>query len=56
MPSGFRRFEILLPLKFNDGGDVPDELIGEVLSELRHRYGAVSSETQVIHGQWIHEG
>ena len=23
----FRRFEILLPLRFNDGSEVPDELV-----------------------------
>jgi hypothetical protein len=51
-----RRFEILLPLRFNDGQPVPDELIGETLVELRQRFGAASSETQVIRGFWQHEG
>ena len=31
----FRRFEILLPLRFNDGRPVPDELIADTLLELR---------------------
>jgi hypothetical protein len=35
---------------------VPDELIGQTLDELRQRYDAVSSETQVIRGQWQHQG
>ena len=56
MGKAFRRFEVLLPLKFNDGQPVPDEWIGEVLVELRQRFGAVSLETQVIRGQWQHEG
>jgi hypothetical protein len=51
-----RRFEILLPLRFNDGNAVPDELIGVTLLELRTQFGAVSSETQVIRGLWEHEG
>jgi hypothetical protein len=51
-----RRFEILLPLRFNDGSRVPDALIAETLVELRRRFGAVSSETQKIEGQWQHEG
>ncbi len=28
----------------------------DILYELRHRFGAVSSETQTIHGTWQHEG
>jgi len=56
MRSRFRRYEILLPLKFNDGSPVPDELVGETLHELRREFDAVSSETQVIRGQWVHEG
>ena len=51
MSSGFRRYEILVPLKFNDGAEVPDELVSE-----RVRFGSVSSETQIIRGQWIHQG
>ena len=51
-----RRYEILLPLRFNDGSAVPKELIGGVLSSLRERFGAVSFETQKIRGQWQHAG
>ena len=51
-----RRFEILLPLRFNDGSTVPDALIAETLVELRRNFGAVSSETQKIEGQWQHAG
>ena len=51
-----RRFEILLPLRFNDGSPVPDALIAEALVELRRKFGAVSSETQRIEGQWQHAG
>jgi len=56
MSSSSRRFEILLPLRFNDGQPVPDELIGETLLQLRQQFGAVSSETQIIRGLWQHEG
>jgi hypothetical protein len=51
----FRRFEILLPRRFNDGQPVPDELIADTLLELEDRFGAVSSETQTIRGLWRHE-
>lgn len=56
MSEFYRRFEILLPLRFNDGANVPDELVGETILELRVRFGAVSCETQTIRGNWQHEG
>jgi len=55
MSASFRRFEILLPRRFNDGQAVPDELIADTLLELEERFGAVSSETQSIRGLWRHE-
>ena len=54
--SRLRRYEILLPRKFNDGQRVPDGLISETLRELEQRFGAVSWETQVIQGAWQHQG
>jgi hypothetical protein len=55
MSDSYRRFEILLPRRFNDGRPVPDGLIAGVLLELRERFGAVSCETQTIRGLWRHE-
>ena len=54
--SASRRYEILLPLRFNDGQPVPDEFVADVMLELRQRFGAVSCETQTIHGLWSDEG
>ncbi|MBI3823275.1 MAG: hypothetical protein HY289_11450 [Planctomycetes bacterium] len=56
MSSPQRRFEILVPQQFNDGSPVPDELVGETIGELRVRFGALSSETQIIRGIWEHSG
>ena len=53
--SASRRYEILLPLRFNDGQSVPDALISDTLIELENRFGAVSWETQIIRGRWRHE-
>ena len=55
MSNSFRRFEILLPRRFNDGQPVPDELIAGALLELEERFGAVSCETQTTRGLWRHE-
>ena len=51
-----RRYEIILPLQFNDGRPVPEALLWETIEELERRFGAVSWETQVIRGVWQHEG
>ena len=42
MNKPYRRYEMLLPLRFNDGQPVPDELIADTLLELEERFGAVS--------------
>ena len=51
-----RRYEILLPLRFNDGQPVPQELVADTVLRLREHFGAVSWENQTIQGQWQHEG
>lgn len=56
MSTTLRRYELLLPLRFNDGQPVPDSLIADTLVELEQQFGAVSSETQIIRGQWQHQG
>jgi hypothetical protein len=56
MSSSRRRFEILLPLRSNEGQPFPDELFGLTAQELREHFGGVSTETQVIRGLWQQEG
>ena len=51
-----RRYEILLPRRFNNGSSVPGEVFATVLVTLRERFGAVSAERQTIRGEWEHEG
>ena len=55
MNTTLRRYEFLLPLRFNDGQPAPESLVVDSLLELEDRFGAVSSETQVIRGFWKHE-
>jgi hypothetical protein len=50
--KSWRRYELLLPLRFNNGDLVPKLLLAETVQELEDRFGAVSSETQIIHGRW----
>lgn len=56
MSSRWRRFEILLPLTFNDGRDVPAEWIADAVIEVVDHFGAASYETQTIEGHWTHGG
>ncbi len=56
MNNKLRRFEILLPLQFNDGRAVPFELLGEAIAEIVAQFGAASYEPQNVEGYWRHEG
>ena len=50
--KSWRRYEILLPLRYNDGKRVPKALLAQTVLELEARFDAVSCETQIIHGRW----
>ena len=56
MSNRLRRFEILLPLQFNDGRDVPGEWIADAVLEIVDNFGAASYETQKVEGHWRHQG
>jgi hypothetical protein len=56
MSSNWRRFEVLLPLQFNDGRDVPPEWLAEAVLEIVDHFGAASYETQKLEGHWRHGG
>jgi hypothetical protein len=45
---------VLLPLQFNDGGDVPAEWLADAVLEVVERLGAASYETHRIEGHWRH--
>src|SRR5215218_3224496 len=56
MSSRWRRFEVLLPLQFNDGREVPPEWLAEAVLEVVDRFGAASYETQRVEGHWRQAG
>ena len=39
MSSRWRRFEVLLPLQFNDGRDVPAEWLADAVLEVVQQFG-----------------
>ena len=53
--NAYCRFEILLPLTFNDGRPVPREFLANAAAEIQTRFGGVSWESQAIEGIW-HSG
>ena len=55
MHKPYRRYEMLLPLRFNDGQPIPNELIADTLLELEEQFGAVSCESQTTRGHWRHQ-
>src|SRR5215207_8809693 len=56
MSSRWRRFEVLLPLQFNDGREVPPEWLAEAVLEVVDHFGAAGYETQKVEGHWRHSG
>jgi hypothetical protein len=56
MSSRWRRFEVLLPLRYNDGQAVPPEWLAEAVLEIVDHFGAASYETQKVEGHWRHGG
>ena len=56
MNNKLRRFEILLPLQFNDGREVPPEWLADAVLEIVVNFGAASYETQKVEGHWRHQG
>ena len=56
MSSKLRRFEILLPLQFNDGREIPPDWLAEAVLEIVGKFDAASYETQKVEGHWRHQG
>lgn len=56
MNSKLRRYEILLPLQFNDGRDIPSDWLADAVLEIVEQFDAASYETQNVEGHWRHLG
>ena len=51
-----RRYEILLPTRYNDGSPVEDEKVRLVVQELRDQFGGLTFYPEQLRGVWLHEG
>jgi hypothetical protein len=56
MSKSWRQFEVLIPLRFNDGRNVPARWITEAVLEVGDHFGSASYETQRVEGYWRHGG
>lgn len=52
----FERYEILLPLKYNDGTPVEPEKFQETRRELVAQFGALTMDAPPVSGLWISGG
>lgn len=52
----FRRYEIILPTRYNDGMLVPKAEFWAVAKELVAKFGATSYFPQAFQGIWVHQG
>ncbi|MGH7953208.1 MAG: hypothetical protein ACREFE_15010 [Limisphaerales bacterium] len=52
----FRRYEIVLPTRYNDGAPVPEDEFWEVAKELVAHFGATSYLPEPFRGFWVHQG
>ena len=51
-----KRYEILLPLNYNDGTEVEPEKFDQTAEELSDRFGGVTQDTVRITGTWKYGG
>lgn len=52
----FRRYEVILPTRYNDGTPVERQKYLETNWDLARQFGAVSFVPQFLRGIWLHEG
>ena len=56
MRRKWRRYEVLLPRRFNDGRAVPNVWLGEAVNEIIERFNAASFESKSVEGRWRDQG
>ena len=51
-----RRYEILLPIKYNDGAPIEADRFFETQEELIATFGALTTSPELLRGVWLQEG
>ena len=50
------RYEVLLPLKYNDGGTIEDRQFEQTWFELVSEFHGLTIQPQTLRGLWMHDG
>jgi hypothetical protein len=53
--TSFRRYEIILPTRFNNGDPIDEENHLWVGEQLADRFGAYTFEPATVRGVWLHQ-
>ncbi len=51
----FRRYEITLPTRYNDGAPIEPSKYWETAEEIVARFGAITWQPEILRGIWHHE-
>ncbi len=51
-----RRYEILLPLTYNDGRKIEAVRFLETNKDLRDEFGGFAFDTTIVYGIWVYQG
>lgn len=51
-----RRYEILVPIRYNDGSPVEEEKFVQTRRELVETFGALTTQPEPFQGWWTHGG
>ena len=54
--SSRRRYEILLPIRYNDGAPVEPDKFYQTQEELVAAFGALTTSPELLRGVWMREG
>ena len=52
MNNKWRRYEVLLPARFNDGSDVSEELLGQAVDEVMASFSGATYYKEAATGYW----
>ena len=50
MKNKWRRYEVLLPVRFNDGRPIPDESLADAMNEVVAQFDAASFYKEAVEG------
>lgn len=51
-----KRYEIFLPIRYNDGSPIEPEKFDQTRDELVEKFSAVTADTIIATGHWVYKG